>query len=97
MFVMNCCKILSWNIRGTRKSKNKRNLRELIRKYEPNILCIQETMMSVFQEKDIELIWNQEGIKAIFQPTSGHSGGLISCWNSDLFELVNFESMHNCL
>lgn len=56
---MKSCKILSWNIRGMRKSRNKRNLRELIKKFEPNIICIQETMMSDFQEKDIELIWNQ--------------------------------------
>lgn len=94
---MNCCKLLSWNIRGLRKGKNKRNLRELIGKFEPNIICIQETMMTTLQDRDVNSFWNQDGVKSIFQPANGHSGGILCCWNSDLFELSKFESMENCL
>lgn len=54
-------------------------------------------MMSDFQDEDIELIRNQGDIKAIFQSASGHSGGLLSCWNSELYELCNFEIMQHCL
>lgn len=35
--------------------------------------------------------------QSYFSTCYGHSGGLIYCWNSDLFELANYESMQNCL
>lgn len=56
-----------------RKGRNKSNLKELIRKQGPSIVCIMETMMSAFQDKDLELIWNQGNVKAIYQAASGHS------------------------
>lgn len=80
-----------------RKNKNKRNLRDLIRKHDPNIVCVQESMLSDFQEEDMKLLCNHGEFKVIFQPASGHSGGLISCWNPELYELCNYISMHNCL
>lgn len=92
---MNCCKVLSWNIRGMGKAKNKRNLRNLISKHQPNILCIQETMISFINDKDLETIWKIREVQAIFQEASGHSGGLIIGWNSGLFEMTNWESMQN--
>lgn len=54
-------------------------------------------MLSTLQEKNSEFIWSQRELKAIFQSASGHSGGLISCWNLEVYELCNFESMHHCL
>lgn len=94
---MNICKILSWNIRGMKKSKNKRNLRDLIRKLGPNIICVQETLMSVFLDKVLEQICNEGNVKAIYQAASGHSGGLLICWDSELYDLCSYESMHHCL
>lgn len=68
-----------------------------MKKHQLHILCVQESMLSTLQEKDSEFIWSQDEVKAISQSANGHSGGLISCWNSETYELCNFESMHHCL
>lgn len=94
---MNSHKILSWNVRGLRKAKNKRNLKDLIRKHDPGIICVHESMLTELHEKDMKLLWNQGEFKVIFQPAKGHSGGLVTCWNPELYELFNYISVLNCL
>lgn len=56
-------KILSWNIRGFKSSKNMSNLKSLILKWNPTIVCIQETMMSAIEDKDLENLWPQKKSK----------------------------------
>lgn len=74
---MDKCKILSWNIRDFSSSKNKCNLRSLVFKHDPSVVCIQESMTSQLVEKDLEFIWSHREAKAVFQPAVGHSGGIL--------------------
>lgn len=94
---MDKCKILSWNIRGFGSSKNKCNLRSLVSKHDPSVLCIQESMSSQIIDKDLEFIWSHKEAKAVFQPTVGHSGGIFTSWDANLFDLFNLKSLNICL
>lgn len=94
---MNCCKILSWNARGLCSIRNRKNLRDLINRHQPNVVCIQESLLTSIREEDLKFMWPSGSVAALFQPANGHSGGLVCAWNSEIFELSNFESLSHCL
>lgn len=47
--------------------------------------------------KDLGVVWPNVDLKAVFQAANYHSGGLLTCWDSELLELINIESMQGCL
>lgn len=94
---MESFKILSWNIRGFKILKNRRNLKSLVSKWDPAIVCIQKTMMSVIGSKDLEIFWPHKEVKAVYQSANGHSGGILCCWDPSLFEIKQFHSINACL
>lgn len=68
----------------------------LISKYDPPVVCIQESMSSRLIDKDLEFICSHREAKAVFQPAVGHLGGIFTSWDADLFDLFNLESLNNC-
>lgn len=54
-------------------------------------------MSNKLLEKELEYIWSQKEVNAVFQAVVGHSGGLFTSWDAELFDLINLESLDNCL
>lgn len=54
-------------------------------------------MSNKLLEKELEYIWSQKEVNAVFQAAVGHSGGLFTSWDAELFDLINLESLDNCL
>ncbi|KAK1370282.1 hypothetical protein POM88_036374 [Heracleum sosnowskyi] len=75
--------------------ENKKNLRSLITKWKPKVICIQETIISGIDEKLINFCWPNEHLSWMFQPPSGHSGGLLTVWKKEEFDLINAELREN--
>lgn len=50
---MDSYKIMTWNIRRLKSRKSKSNLKNLISKWDPSIICILETMMNMVDGMDI--------------------------------------------
>lgn len=73
------------------------NIKSLIFKWDPYIICFQETMMNLVVSKDIGYLWPHKEIKAMYQVTNELSGGILCCWDSSMFELCNFECMQKNL
>lgn len=86
-----------WNIRGFGSKRNKQNLKNLICKFNPTIVCIQESLVAKLVDKELEFSWSQREAKAVFQAAAGHSGGIFTTWDADTYELINLESLENCL
>lgn len=63
--------------------KNKRKLKNPVTKFSPNILYIQETLSPQLVKKDLGFIWSQKEVRAVFQPTKGHSGGMFISWDAE--------------
>lgn len=74
-----------------------RNFKSLISKWDPVIICLQETMMSSVEGKDLEPFWPHKEVKTVHQAASGLSRGILCCWDVNMFELGNFESMKSSL
>lgn len=96
-FFMDGYKIMSWNIRRLKNSRNNRNLKSLILNWDPCIVCLQETMMCSVESTDLGSFWSHKEVRAIHQVANGLSGEILCCWDSNLFELSNLESMQFCV
>ena len=78
---------LSWNLRGLGAKVKRSSLRKLIQKYSPRFVFVQETKMEDIHAKILLSIWKDPKLKWTFSPSSGNSGGLLSLWQSDFFQL----------
>ena len=78
---------ISWNIRGLNSKIKRSSLRKKIQTHNPAFVFIQETKSENFTEKSIISIWNEPGIQHIFSPSIGNSGGLLSLWNENFFQI----------
>ena len=50
-------KIISWNVRGLNKQDKRLKVRNLIRKWGPNVDCLQETKMGLINRAVIRSLW----------------------------------------
>lgn len=78
---------LSWNVIGLGAKVKRSSLRNLIKKHSPKIVFVQETKMEEIPNKLLLSIWKDPKLKWAFSPSSGSSGGLISLWQSDFFQM----------
>lgn len=79
-------KIISWNIRGMGGKVKKRELKGLISLERPNFLCIQETRASSIEAGLCRFIWSGLTFDWVHKSACGRSGGLLSIWNSSIFQ-----------
>ena len=85
---------VSWNVRGLNARIKKSSLRKLIKSHAPHFVFIQETKMESFNPKIIKSLWNDANVEWLFSPSIGNSGGLLSMWKSDFFQM-NLHSVNN--
>ncbi|KAK1400744.1 hypothetical protein POM88_000349 [Heracleum sosnowskyi] len=86
---------MCWNIRGLGRLENKKNLRSLISKWKPGVICIQETITSGIDDNLISFCWPNEQLSWVFQSPMGHSGGILTIWKKGDFDLINAELRAN--
>lgn len=89
---MKSISILSWNIRGIGNKTARLNLRKLIEKHKPVIICIQESKCIDFSDSVKDSIWPLQDHDWMFSPSEGLSGGLILSWNKTLVNIVKGKS-----
>ena len=50
-------KIISWNVRGLNEQDKRLRVRNLIRKWGPDVVCLQETKMGLINRAVIRSLW----------------------------------------
>ncbi|KAF1870232.1 hypothetical protein Lal_00003438 [Lupinus albus] len=55
---------------------------------EPGFICIQETKRELIESKLCYVLWPDIDVDWIFQPSVGNSGGLLSLWMKDIFQII---------
>lgn len=85
---MDLITFVSWNIRGASNSTNRLNLREVVKESQADFLCVQETKIQNWSESAIKQlrVGLNSGWAAV--PATGLSGGLLSVWNFEIFQLL---------
>ncbi|EOY16579.1 Uncharacterized protein TCM_035385 [Theobroma cacao] len=73
--------------RGLGRGEKKRALRKLLRIEKPSMVFIQETKIETVSRNLFSRLWNGEEIVGKVVEADGRSGGIISLWQKNFFEL----------
>lgn len=86
---------LTWNVRGCNNIKNRRNIKSHIRNNNVNLLCLQETKCSTWDNSKKNSIWDANSHGWIEVPPIGLSGGLLITWDLDLYQHISHSISNN--
>ncbi|KAG6663989.1 hypothetical protein CIPAW_02G060000 [Carya illinoinensis] len=81
-------KILSWNVRGLNNPNKCLRVKNLIRDWKADILCLQETKLKYVDRNIIRSLWNCTYAGWTSLPSKGASGGIIVMWDKRVVDLV---------
>ncbi|CAN0825290.1 LINE-1 retrotransposable element ORF2 protein [Linum grandiflorum] len=90
-------KILSWNIRGMNDDRKRYRLKRWISRWNPNVICLQETKLSCSSGSHFRDISNFSNIDFRQIHSNGASGGIVVIWNTCFFSLVQEFSGDFCI
>jgi len=81
-----CTKVLFWNVRGINSQVKWDAIRDKISESACQIVCLQETKKETFDSFYIKKFCPRNLDKFAYSPSIGAFGGLITIWNSSLFD-----------
>jgi exonuclease III len=77
---------LAWNVRGINSQTKWDAIRDKIKECHCSVICLQETKREHFDSNYIKKFCPRQLDAFEFSPSVGASGGLITIWNSNLFD-----------
>ena len=82
-------RILYWNIRGFGAKGRRSQIVELIRKYNLDGVCLQETIRSRLTDRELQNLSGGRQFWWSWIPAQGHSGGLLLGISEETFEVLD--------
>lgn len=80
----------SWNIRGLGARPKRSTIRKLIFLHQPSFVFIQETKLGAIHKKSLNTLWGDANLEWLHSPANGNSGGLLSFWKPDYFQISSY-------
>ncbi|KAL8485188.1 hypothetical protein ACS0TY_027479 [Phlomoides rotata] len=90
-------KILCYNVRGLGKKAKRRGVKDIIKKQEIELCCIQETKIQEVSKIRCMSLWRNPNFDWAYNESEGRSGGILSIWNKDVFHKSNSWSVRGVL
>lgn len=78
---------LFWNVRGLRNPGRRRQLKEVVKNNNIEIICLQETIRVNFKMREINC--GGRNFDWLTKPINGHSGGLLLGIKTYLFNILD--------
>lgn len=78
-------KFVTYYIMGLGGQLKENDVKELVKKQQANMLCLQETKMKMLDKRSCASLWDGGDFDWVFKPTVGLSGGLLIMWDSSIF------------
>ena len=79
-------KIVSWNVRGLNEHDKRLQVRNLIRKWKADIVCLQETKLELINRGVIFSLWGGHHVDWLYLGSMGASGGVLLMWDNRVVE-----------
>ncbi|CAN0922514.1 Transposon TX1 uncharacterized 149 kDa protein [Linum grandiflorum] len=80
-------KIVSWNVRGIGMPDKRFRIKNRLSSLRPSIVCLQESKLVDVDGGIIRSLVGSGDWGWAFKPSAGASGGIITCWNEELFDV----------
>ena len=81
-------KILSWNVRGLNEKEKRLKIRNLLRTWRADIVCLQETKLEWVTRGLVRSIWSCPYLDWLYLGSKGVSGGILLMWDRRVVEKI---------
>ena len=81
-------KLLSWNVRGLNEIDKRLQVRNLLRSWKVDIVCLQETKLEWITRGMVRSIWSCPFVDWLCLGSVGASGGILLMWDRRVVENV---------
>jgi exonuclease III len=85
------CNILSWNVRGLNCPDKRLMVRNLLRQWEVDIVCLQETKLELITRKDVFSLWGCCYVDWCYVVATGAAGGILLTWDKRVVTKLDME------
>ena len=79
-------KIISWNVRGLNEKDKRLQIRNPIRIWRADVICLQETKMKLITRGFIKSIWGCHHVDWVYLSSIGTSSGILVMWDRRVVE-----------
>ncbi|KAG6633159.1 hypothetical protein CIPAW_12G029100 [Carya illinoinensis] len=79
-------KIISWNVRGLNDINKRLRIRNMLREWKADIVCLQETKLKMIDRRLVRSLWSRVHIDWAFLASNGASRGVIVMWDRRVVE-----------
>ena len=82
-------KLLSWNVRGLNDPKIREILRNWLRNWKVDVVCLQETKLDKVDWRLIQSIWGNRYVAWEVLNAVNTAGGVLLLWDKQVLELID--------
>lgn len=82
-------KILSWNVRGLNEGDKRLKVRNLLRQWKADIICLQETKLDFVSNSLVRSLWGCHFVDWCYLASRGASGGILIMWDRRIVEKID--------
>ena len=75
--------IISWNVRGINARPKRALVKELLAKFNPDVVILQETKVSSVDRQLVKSVWSSRFVGWASLEAYGSSGGILILWKED--------------
>jgi hypothetical protein len=75
------CNILTWNVRGLNSLDKRLMVRNLLRQWRVDIVCLQKIKLELISRRLISSLWGCSCVDWCFEAFIGASGGILLMWD----------------
>ena len=79
-------KIISWNVRGLNDPKKRLVVRNLLRKWKCDVVCLQETKMARMDRQMVCSLWSCPYVDWVALEVDQATGGVLIMWDKRVLE-----------
>jgi len=82
-------KIFSWNVRGLNEGDKLLRVKNLLRQWKTNIICLQETKLEIIPNNIVRSHWGCPFVDWCYLASCGASGGMLIMWDKRIVEKID--------
>jgi len=82
-------RLLSWNVRGLNDNVKRAMLRNVLREWNCDLVCLQEMKLEAIELTDVRSIWGNQFVGYSVLRATGAAGGILVLWNTYTFQLIS--------
>ncbi|KAG6667876.1 hypothetical protein CIPAW_01G131400 [Carya illinoinensis] len=79
-------KTVSWNVCGLNEIIKRLRIRNLLREWKANIVCLQQTKLKMINRRIVWSLWSGIHEDWVFLASNGASGGVVVMWDRRVVE-----------